>query len=236
MALQALSPWLTRVDRRAAIGADSHLANSTNIQHQVREVYGVDSIVVHPPHSIDPTAPAKPIDGLEPGYLLCVCRLLPYKHVGKVVDAMRQLPAERLVIVGSGPLDAQLRHRAGGNVAFLHDVTDGELRWLYANSRLLVTASQEDYGLTPVEAAAFGVPSVVLRWGGFLDTVVDGETGLFFESPTAPAIVASIRDALSHRWKAESIRRHSKQFGVPNFRRLLFRALGIREADVAASP
>ncbi len=49
-----------------------------------------------------------------------------------------------------------------------------------------MAASYEDFGLTPVEAMMFGKPSVVLRYGGFLETVIDGETGVFFDEPTAP--------------------------------------------------
>ena len=45
-----------------------------------------------------------------------------------------------------------------------------------------VAASHEDFGLTPLEAASFGKPAAVLRWGGFLDTVVEGVSGIFFET------------------------------------------------------
>ena len=67
-----------------------------------------------------------------------------------------------------------------------------ELRWLYAHCQALVAASYEDFGLTPVEAMAFGKPSVALRYGGFLETVIEGETGVFFDQPTGPAIAHAV--------------------------------------------
>ena len=44
-------------------------------------------------------------------------------------------------------------------------VDDDELRWLYGACRGLVAASYEDFGLTPVEAAAFGSPTAALALG-----------------------------------------------------------------------
>ena len=56
------------------------------------------------------------------------------------------------------------------NVRILGSVEEPELRWLYANARLLVSAAHEDFGLTPPEAATFAKPVAVLRYGGHLDT------------------------------------------------------------------
>ena len=54
----------------------------------------------------------------------------------------------------------------------------------------LVAASYEDFGLTPLEAAAFGKPTAALRFGGFLDTVSEGETGVFFDDARAAGDIA----------------------------------------------
>ena len=67
------------------------------------------------------------------------------------------------------------------------EVSDAGLRWLYANSTGLVAASYEDFGLTPLEAASFGLPTAALRWGGFLDTIVEGVTGRVLRRARADA-------------------------------------------------
>jgi hypothetical protein len=54
--------------------------------------------------------------------------------------------------------------------------------------------------LTPLEAAPFGKPSSVLRWGGFLDTVAERETGIFFDSPTPDSVVESVRELRGADW------------------------------------
>ena len=81
----------------------------------------------------------------------------------------------------------------------LGTVSDAQLRWLYASATGLLAASFEDFGLTPLEAAAFGTPTAALRWGGYLDTIIEGETGLFFDRPET----ASIRQAVQElaRWR-----------------------------------
>ena len=98
---------------------------------------------------------------------------------------------------------------------------DDELRWLYDQCQGLVAASYEDFGLTPLEAAVFGKPSVVLAWGGFLDTVVDGLTGAFFARPEPQLIARTLRDAARTRWNPSEIRRHSQAYDVERFRRRL---------------
>jgi glycosyltransferase involved in cell wall biosynthesis len=212
---------LQRWDRAAAAGADRYLANSTWIAREVERIYGLEAEVVHPPVRIDVSSARRPLDGLEPGYVLCVSRLLPYKNVEAVVAAHRLLPGERLVVVGEGPEEARLRSVAEKNVVFAGSVGDAELRWLYANARCLVTASYEDFGLTPVEAAAFGKPTAALRFGGFLDTIREGETGVLFDCPDPTQIAAALTELLAGQWDENDLRGHAASFSEERFGRRL---------------
>lgn len=214
---RALRPALERWDRRAASSADCYLANSSVVAERIQLVYGREAEVLPPPPALTPAGPAEPVEELEPGFFLCVSRLLPYKNLDAVVSAFAQLPDERLVLVGSGPDEEALRSLAGSNVTLLGTVSDDRLRWLYRECRALVAASHEDFGLTPLEAAGFGNPSVVLRWGGFLDTVEEGGTGLFFDSPTPDAVADAVRRLHDRRWNAEEIRAHAERFAEARF-------------------
>jgi glycosyltransferase involved in cell wall biosynthesis len=121
------------------------------------------------------------------------------------------------VIVGDGPLRRALRDRAPANVRFVAGVDDAKLRWLYHHSLALVAASHEDYGLTPLEAATFGRPSVVLRAGGFLDTVRQGVTGLFFDEPSGAAMTPVLEAASNAEWDSAAIVAHARTFGKEAF-------------------
>ena len=208
---------LTGWDRRAALSADRYLANSTWVAREIERIYGLDAEILHPPVMIDPAGPQQPVEAIEPGYVLCVARMLPYKNLGAITSAFDQLPDERLVVVGQGPDDARLRTLAGPNVRFVGTVTDAQLRWLYANSRGLVSAAYEDFGLTPLEAAAFGKPVAALRFGGYLDTVREGETGVFFELPARRAIAAGVLELLDEDWSDEALREHAAGFSEARF-------------------
>ena len=216
-ALAAMRAPLTRWDRRAAHSADRYLANSTAVATAIRDAYGIDSEVVHPPITIDPDAPREPVAGIEPGFLLCVSRLLPYKNVGPIVDAAAQLGDVRLVVVGAGPELARIRARATPRVSLLGSVTEAQLRWLYAEAGGLVAASYEDFGLTPLEAAGFGKPSVALRWGGFLDTIDEFRTGLFFDTPTSSAVADAIREVHHAKWQTSEIVATAARFSELRF-------------------
>jgi glycosyltransferase involved in cell wall biosynthesis len=216
-ALVALRRPLIRWDQAASRRAHRYLVNSTMVREWVQDVYGIDAEVLPPPYSLDPEGPQEPVPGVEPGFVLCVSRLMPYKNVDAVVAAFAALRHERLVVVGAGPLEARLRTEAGPNVLFLRDVPDVRLRWLYGACRGLVAAAYEDFGLTPVEAAAFGRPVAALRWGGFLDTVSEGKTGVFFPSPSASAVAAAVRDLVSTRWDERALRAHAEQYSPATF-------------------
>ena len=216
-ALALLRPPLLRWDRAAAATADRYLVNSRAVRERVADDYGIDAQVVHPPVDIDVTGVRTPPTGIEPGFVLCVSRLMPYKNVDRIIDAFRLLAGERLVIVGTGPLADELGARAPHNVTFLGQVEDEELRWLYGASAGLVTASYEDFGLTPVEAASFGRATAALRWGGFLDTIEEGSTGVFFDQPEPGAIAEAVEALTSTSWSEEELTAHARRFSTDRF-------------------
>jgi glycosyltransferase involved in cell wall biosynthesis len=217
LALAALGPRFRRWDARAAARADRYLVNSTVVATSVREIYGIEAEVLPPPVMVEIAAPRRPVAGVDTGAWLCVSRLLAYKNVDAVVAAFARLPDERLVVVGDGPEAARLRATAPGNVRFVGTVDDAELRWLYATSRGTVAAAYEDFGLTPLEAAAFGLPSAVYAAGGYLDTVVDGETGVRFAAPEPALIAAAVQRLAGASWDADALRAHAAEFSLARF-------------------
>lgn len=217
LSAMALHEPLVRWDRRAARTAERYLVNSTHVADSVRELYGVEAEVLPPPPVVTPAGPRHAVAGLGRDFVLCVSRLLPYKNVDAVVEAFRRLPDADLVVVGDGPDAERLQKLAGRNVRLLGAVDDATLRWLYAHAAALVTASYEDFGLTPLEAASFGKPTAALRFGGFLDTLVEGRTGLFFEAPQPDAVAPCVETLLAEHWDQATLRRHAAHFSPEHF-------------------
>ncbi len=219
--LGLLRPALRRWDTRAARRPVRYLANSRVVRDRIRAAYGVEAEVVPAPHGTDPTGPREPVPALadwadDGGFLLVVSRLLPYKNVDVLLEAVRA-SSDRLVVVGAGPERERLLAAAPANTRFVQDLDDAQLRWVYASARLLLAPSIEDYGLTPLEAAAFGVPSLSLRAGGYLDTVDEGVTGLHVGSAEPEAFRRGVREGLAHDWDRAAIRRHAAAFSERRF-------------------
>lgn len=217
-ALGLLSPALRSWDARHALRADRYLVNSTVIRQAVAETYGIDAEVLPPPPAMDPDGPVEPVNVTTP-FVLCVARLLPYKNVDAVIRAVQGIDGLGLVVVGKGPDDARLRDLAKGSpqIHLVGGVSEEALRWLYAECLGLVAASFEDFGLTPLEAAAFGKPTAALHAGGFLDTIDPEVNGLFFDDSSEAAIREALGELTEKQWETRRITAHAEKFGQARF-------------------
>jgi glycosyltransferase involved in cell wall biosynthesis len=187
--LVALAPALKRWDLRQAGSADQYLANSQVVHKRIRAVYGIDAPVLPPPVGLLAEGEVTPVPGLDPGFVVTIARDRGYKRVDAVLDAFRAAPDRTLAVVGgSAPEGVEPEP----NIHYLGRVSDAQLRWLYASASALVSASSEDFGLTPLEANQFGTPAVAIRGGGFLETIRVGRNGTFFDDLTPEAILGAI--------------------------------------------
>ena len=126
---------------------------------------------------------------------------------------------KRLVIAGSGPDRARLEKLAGGarNIEFKGRVEDSEVKQLIERCYAFVFPGLEDFGITPVEAQAAGKPVLAYGDGGALETVVPGETGLFFTDPEPDAINAVVEQFERIQWNPQRIRANAERFAEEKF-------------------
>ena len=206
-----------RWDAAAMARASKVFVNSRAIATQVAEIYGIDAEVLAPPPALIADGPVEPINGLDTPFWLTVARLLPYKHVDVIVAAARMRPKDRFVIVGDGPLRQAIENDLPGNVQLITTTTDAQLRWAYQSAEALVACAHEDFGLTPLEAASVGTPTIALRALGHLDTVVEGITGLFFDEPNPHAISAALDQARTMTFNEEDLIAQAAAFGRDRF-------------------
>ncbi len=185
-------------ERRALEHCDRIIAISENVRDRVRTYYGRDADVLYPPVRISRLRFQEIGD-----FWLSVSRLYPEKRIELQLEAFRQLPSEKLVIVG-GYSKGDLTERYVGtlnpppNVTLLGEVSDAELVDLYARCRgFVTTAVDEDFGITPVEAMAAGKVVLATNEGGYRETVIHGRTG-YLLPPTAEAFAGTIRQLDDH--------------------------------------
>jgi len=121
--------------------------------------------------------------------------------------AQARLPADaQLVIAGSGDRRAALEALAAASgcadrIVFTGRVEDADLPAMYRLASLFVLVSRKYAGggeglpLTPIEAAACGVPIVVGDEDGSREAVRDGETGFLVRSRDDAALARALEDA-----------------------------------------
>ena len=221
-----------RFDRAAADNVDHFIANSHFVAERIRRCYGREAAVLHPPVEVARFRPA----AAGPGdYYLLVSELVSYKRADLAAAACARL-GRRLVVVGDGPEARRLRRDFAGAVEFRGRRPDAEVAELMAGCRAFLHPQLEDFGITAVEAQAAGRPVVAFRGGGALETVVEGETGLFFDEQTPEALAAALAKLESRRepFSAAACRRQAERFAPEIFQAELRRLLAQFAPGVAA--
>ncbi len=183
--------FMRQYDYKTAQRVDYFIANSQETARRVQKFYRRESHVIYPPVDM----PLVAEDGHEKAkktYYLSVGRLVWAKQTDLMVKVanMRKFP---LKIVGTGPEEKHLRELAGPTVEFMGSVSDAELERFYMGAKATIfCALDEDFGIVPIESMARGTPVIALRQGGVRETVVEGETGIFFDTPDVPALAAAV--------------------------------------------
>jgi glycosyltransferase involved in cell wall biosynthesis len=211
-------------DMAAASRVDYFVANSHNVAARIYKHYRREAAVINPPVAVSAGAVSSTVDD----YYLVVSRLVDYKRVDVAIEACNQL-GRPLRIIGDGEEYRRLRRLAGPSVTFLGYVPDKVVGENYARCRALLFPGEEDFGIVPVEAQAYGKPVVAYGRGGVLETVLGGlpgagfdpemATGVFFAEQTPDSLAGAIRffESVKKGFSAERIRRNALRFDAGRF-------------------
>jgi glycosyltransferase involved in cell wall biosynthesis len=222
----SMAPWLRRWDVKTSRQVTRFIANSTFVRDRIRRYYDRDAEIIHP--FVDDAFLEAPLQDDRDDYHLVVSALVPYKRIDLAVAAA-VASNRRLVVIGGGPLFDELRAHAGPNVELLGAVKREVIIERLGRARSLILPGVEDFGITPLEAMALGTPVVALGEGGVRDSVLDGETGIFFDRPEVDSLRRAL-DAVEVRpWDRESIRAHAAKFSRARFDK----ELGVQLAALA---
>lgn len=219
---EVVAHFLRQYDFRAAQGVNEFMANSRNTQQRIKKFYRRSSIVTYPPVEVERIIAAT--HNLKPeDYFLVVSRVVGAKGLDLAIQAANQLGIKLKVVGEPAGLrweEAKLNRIKGKTVEFLGRVSDEELYKLYGQCRAFLALSiDEDFGITPVEAMAAGRSVIAFRGGGYLETVVEGKTGLFFGEPTVESLIKVIKKLSNLVIKEEDCRTQAKKFSKERFKR-----------------
>ena len=195
LAMKLFTPYLRREDLKSAESVDEFVANSEFVAGRIRRLYGREATVVHPP--VD-TAFFGDCERAGGDYYLFAGAPVKYKRLDLARAACERM-GRRLVVAGGGGLSRE------------------ELRRAYAGARALLFPGVEDFGIVPVEAQASGTPVIAYGAGGALETVVDGETGLFFGEQTVESLCGAMEECEGRAWDPGKCRDNARRFSKPVF-------------------
>jgi glycosyltransferase involved in cell wall biosynthesis len=210
-------------DRLAADRVDLFIANSRTVQERIAKYYRRQSLVIYPPVEVDKfkISDLSTLDKAD-RYFLIGCRLAPYKRVDLAIETFKKLGSDyRLKIFGDGVDLKRLRALAGDadNIEFLGRVSEEQKVELYSHAQAFLNPQEEDFGITVVESMAAGRPVIAFRRGGAVETVIDGQTGLFFDEATVESLSAAVKRFSELSFDSQRIREHALQFSVDNFKK-----------------
>jgi glycosyltransferase involved in cell wall biosynthesis len=143
--------------------------------------------------------------------VLSIGRLVPRKGHIYLIDAVRKLVNEgmdlKLVIVGNGPEEQKIRHRAEGLDFRLELIaSDDKLREEYQNADVFVLPSitddqgeKEGLGLVLPEAMHFKLPVIAFDNGGIKEAVIDGYNGILLPEKDVDGLAKAIKKVLSNQ-------------------------------------
>lgn len=220
---EIINHFLRIYDFEVSQRPDILVANSKNIQSRIKKFYRRDSVVVYPPVDLKEFKLQKK----KQDYFLALNRLVRGKGTEVIVTSATKLGIS-LKVAGAGPEMSGLKALAGKNVEFLGWVSDEERVKLLQNAKALIVASEdEDFGITSIEAQAAGTPVIAPASGGFLETVIDGETGLLYggsgivtvDNLSGGPLVEALQKFDSSKFSPEDLRKNAEKFSKERFKK-----------------
>jgi glycosyltransferase involved in cell wall biosynthesis len=209
-AAKSIAPWLRRWDVKSTAGVTDMVANSAFVRERIRRYYGRDAEIIHP--YVDDAFLEAPLVEERDDTHIVISALVPYKRVDLALTAGR-----RLVVIGGGPLFEELRASAGPNIELMGPLSRDRIIERLSRARSLILPGVEDFGITPLEAMALGTPVVALGKGGVRDSVIDGQTGIFFDRPDAESLRGALDAVEARAWDRTAIREHARTFSRAAF-------------------
>jgi len=220
---QGIKGWLAKYllhrirlwDVSSANRVDVFIANSDFIRRRIKKVYRRDAQVIYPPVAVNEFT----LQGQKQDFYLTASRMVPYKKIDLIVEAFTLMPDKKLRVIGEGPDFDKIKKVSQGysNIEFLGYQSFSLLKTQMKQAKAFVFAAEEDFGIVPVEAQACGTPVIAFKKGGALETVVENETGIFFDKQDVESVIDAINRFEISDFNAANIRQHALRFSTENF-------------------
>lgn len=227
-------PMLRYFDYQSAQRVDVWIANSREVASRISKFYRREAQVVYPPIEVKDTS--KKVKVKRGDYYLLVSRITGAKGVVEAISAA-QKGKFKLKLVGE-EVSLKLKVKSHQYVEYLGRVDDAELALLYSQAKgFIALARDEDFGMTVVEAMAYGTPVLALNSGGYRETVIPviqqfgnsaGQqkgTGVIIEDTSVVSVVEGVKKMEKIKWDHEKIADWGRSFSRERFEKAFRKAI-----------
>jgi glycosyltransferase involved in cell wall biosynthesis len=221
MVLHYLRMWdISTINR-----VDHYVANSKYIANRIKKIYNKEATVIYPPVNTSRFS----ISNTTENYYFTASRMVSYKKMDLIVEAFSKMQDKRLIVSGDGPDFNKIKKIASKNIELLGFLDREEFYKYMSRAKAFVFAAEEDFGITPVEAQACGVPVISYGVGGVLETIkgvdvgkkIDSKvsTGIFFRKQDIQSIIDSVNyfEKNVNSFDKEVIQKNSLKFNEKRF-------------------
>ncbi len=219
--IQPLLSYLRVWDQSASDRVDEFWRISNFVGKRIEKYYHQPTSLIYPPVDVSKFSVTEPTSD---AYYLMVGRLVSYKKFDMAIKAFNELELP-LKIVGTGPELKRLKKISKPNIEFVGQVSDDQLSRYYQGCKALIFPQEEDFGIVPLEAMASGRPVVAYRGGGAEETIIENETGVFFDTQNPEAIVRAVREVNNRKFEPSACRAQAEKFSEEVFKRNISLAL-----------
>ncbi len=208
--------YLRLWDWAAANRVDYWVANSAYIAQRIKKFYRAEATVINPPSKVKDNLLTE--DRKIGDYFVYFSRLIDYKKPDLVIKAFNQL-GKRLIVLGRGPMLAELQAMAKPNIEFISDfLPTHRMIELFSQAQALVFPAEEDFGLAMVDMLTAGRPVIAYGLGGATEIVIPGKTGELFDEQSVEAIVEAVANFDPMKYDKKVIQEHALQFDEQQFK------------------
>jgi len=187
-----INHFLRLLDFKFSQNVDQYIANSATTAARIKKFYRRDSIIINPPVDIPEIKNLKL--KIKNSYYLTGGRLARAKRYDVAIKACNQLKVP-LKIFGRdfAGYQQELESISGSTIEFVGEIGQQQKAQLFSQAQAFIFCSDnEDFGIVPVEAMAYGCPVIAYKSGGTTETVIDGKTGIFFDELTSDSCAKAI--------------------------------------------
>jgi len=222
----AVNFFMRQYDFRQAQKVTVFVANSREVQKRIAKFYRRESVVINPPVELkiqNPCLSGRQAKSKIQNYFLTGGRLEKAKNFDLIIRTFNKL-GWPLKIYGRGSQEKYLRQLASKNIEFLGWISEeGKWRLLGECKAFVCAATDEDFGITPVEAQAAGRPVIAFRGGGYLETVVEGKTGEFFDELSEKSLIAVLKKFAPQKYQKKDCLAQAQKFSKEEFKKKMLK-------------